>query len=79
MCYTFIIKKKKEVEGSDLGDGCSEFHEYTEGKNRLIPKSVLLCSQQVLKLRVCWVGRGRRVCGRCEVWGTQEEKWVETR
>lgn len=28
------------MEGSELGDGCSEFHKYTEGKKRLIPKSV---------------------------------------
>ena len=71
MCYTFIIKKKKkeeeEMEGRELGDGCSVFHKHNEGKKRLIPKPVLLCSQQVLKLRVCWVGRGCRVCGRCKV------------
>ena len=53
------------MEGRELGDGYSVFHKHTEGKKRLIPKPVLLCSQQVLKLRVCWVGRGCRVCGRC--------------
>ena len=47
------IMEPEEMEGRELGDGCSVFHKHTEGKKRLIPKPVLLCSQQVLKLRVC--------------------------
>ena len=35
----------QEVEGRELGDRCSEFLKYAEGKKRFVPMPEFLCSQ----------------------------------